>query len=120
MPHPTLRRPPAPRRRVGILRCRRKTKRRRSLLSPGGPRPPAVDGARLRCGQIFPVPAPAVTMDLTLELASTVYGYGIAATLPELRAAGAPELTRKLLRIFRLPAGPLPMTVRALVGVFSK
>ena len=45
-------------------------------------------------GQILPVPAPAVTIDLTLLLASTVYEYGIAATLPLLRLAGVPEFTR--------------------------
>ena len=39
----------------------------------------------------MPVPALAVTIDLTLLFASTVYEYGIAATLPLLRLAGVPE-----------------------------
>ena len=43
--------------------------------------------------QIFPVPAPAVTVAFTVLFASGVYEYGIAATLAPLRTCSVPEFT---------------------------
>jgi hypothetical protein len=67
--------------------------------------------------EILPTPAPAVTMDFTALAVSRVYGYGMDPTLPPV--CPAPELTKKLLRATRVPAGELPSPRWNGSGTFS-